>query len=199
LRKKRNTTQSIDVVDIFAGPGGLSEGFSAFEIADLSRPFKVKLSIEKLPLLIIRYFQAARLKAGAEVLQYMTASLEQIEQEELSRGGEFIFCTLTLERQNKWFIDERMGGVCNHSTRGHIVKDLYRYFYAACYAKVFSRSPNRNNFPEVLLPEHANVKAALEGNNFSDHFRMQLAEQPSTTITSHISRAGIATIKLKSF
>lgn len=136
------------------------------------------------------YFQTAGLKAGAEVRQYMIAALEQIKQEELSRGDEFIYCRPTIEHESEWFLDGRMGGVCNHSTRGHIVKDLYRYFYAACYAKVFSRSPNLKHFPEVLLPEHANVKAALEGNNFSDRFRVQLADQPSTTITSHISEDG---------
>ncbi|MEW6131204.1 MAG: DNA cytosine methyltransferase [Acidobacteriota bacterium] len=136
------------------------------------------------------FFQAAELKAGIEVRRLMTAALAQIEREELGRGDEFIFCTPTIEHENNWFIDGRMEGVCNHNTRGHIVKDLYRYFYAACYAQAFSRSPNLKHFPEVLLPEHANVEAALQGNNFSDRFRGQLADQPSTTITSHISKNG---------
>jgi DNA (cytosine-5)-methyltransferase 1 len=38
------------VIDIFAGPGGLSEGFSAFKPEDSQYPFRVKLSIEKDPL-----------------------------------------------------------------------------------------------------------------------------------------------------
>lgn len=37
----------IRVVDIFAGPGGLAEGFSAFQASDGSSPFKIALSIEK--------------------------------------------------------------------------------------------------------------------------------------------------------
>lgn len=35
------------VVDLFAGPGGLAEGFSSFRAGDQSRPFKIALSIEK--------------------------------------------------------------------------------------------------------------------------------------------------------
>src|SRR5262249_47190099 len=39
----------IPIIDLFAGPGGLSEGFSAFELPNGVRPFKVVLSIEKDP------------------------------------------------------------------------------------------------------------------------------------------------------
>jgi len=42
---KRST--SIPIVDIFAGPGGLGEGFSAFTNARGHQPFKIALSIEK--------------------------------------------------------------------------------------------------------------------------------------------------------
>jgi DNA (cytosine-5)-methyltransferase 1 len=40
------TAAEIPVIDIFAGPGGLGEGFSAFKSSSGSHPFKVKLSIE---------------------------------------------------------------------------------------------------------------------------------------------------------
>lgn len=40
---------SVPVIDLFAGPGGLGEGFSALRIAGNRRPFKIHLSIEKEP------------------------------------------------------------------------------------------------------------------------------------------------------
>lgn len=39
--------KNIPIIDIFAGPGGLGEGFSSFEEAEGRRPFKIRLSIEK--------------------------------------------------------------------------------------------------------------------------------------------------------
>lgn len=41
---------AIPIIDIFAGPGGLGEGFSAFTDSSGNHPFKIALSIEKDPL-----------------------------------------------------------------------------------------------------------------------------------------------------
>jgi DNA (cytosine-5)-methyltransferase 1 len=74
-------------------------------------------------------------------------------------------------------------------------KDLYRYFYAACFALAENISPKLRDFPMDLLPNHANVADAIEGNNlFQDRFRVQLPDRPSTTVTSHISKDGHAFI-----
>lgn len=45
---KSATTKQIPVIDIFAGPGGLGEGFSRFKAGNTSK-FRVQLSIEKDP------------------------------------------------------------------------------------------------------------------------------------------------------
>ena len=106
------------------------------------------------------------------------------------RGAEFIHCQSRSEYMSEWFIDPRLEGVCNHSTRGHIIEDLHRYLFSASYATVYKRSPELKEFPVELLPNHKNVKRALNGGNFSDRFRVQISEKPATTITCHISKDG---------
>ena len=39
----------IGIVDLFAGPGGLGEGFSAFRTSSRTRPFSIEISVEKDP------------------------------------------------------------------------------------------------------------------------------------------------------
>lgn len=43
------TQSAFAVVDLFAGPGGLAEGFSSYKADDGSRPFRIALSVEKDP------------------------------------------------------------------------------------------------------------------------------------------------------
>jgi DNA (cytosine-5)-methyltransferase 1 len=120
----------------------------------------------------------------------VTRILNCADRESLDTGGEFVPAKLNIKCYQKWYQDKRLGGVCNHSGRAHMVEDLNRYLFAACYAKVYQRSPELQDFPEVLLPKHKNVKDALEDGLFNDRFRVQLREKPATTITSHISKDG---------
>lgn len=41
--------KTIPVIDLFAGPGGLGEGFATFQTADGCQPFTIALSVEKDP------------------------------------------------------------------------------------------------------------------------------------------------------
>src|SRR5437870_2326611 len=43
-------TKSIPVIDVFAGPGGLGEGFTSYTNSQRQNPFRIALSIEKDPL-----------------------------------------------------------------------------------------------------------------------------------------------------
>ncbi len=85
-----------------------------------------------------------------------------------------------------WIVDPRLAHVPNHETRGHMAADLGRYFFASVFAQVHGSSPKAGDFPAALAPDHANWKSG----KFADRFRVQLADRPSTTITSHISKDG---------
>ena len=91
-----------------------------------------------------------------------------------------------------WYKDERLGGVCNHSSRSHMRTDIQRYFFASCFALLKNRSPLLKDFPDILIPEHKNAREAIKNGNglFSDRFRVQLRNFPATTITSHIAKDG---------
>ena len=91
------------------------------------------------------------------------------------------------ENLKNWIIDDNLGCVLNHETRGHMAEDLLRYAFCASYAKLNNgTSPKSKNFPVELAPKHANWKTGKH----ADRFRVQSATKAATTITSHISRDG---------
>jgi DNA (cytosine-5)-methyltransferase 1 len=106
------------------------------------------------------------------------------------RGAEFIAYPSNADYRPDWFLDPAIGGVCNHTSRPHMMSDLHRYLFAACYARVYGRSPELKDFPAELHPDHANLKQALSKGYFDDRFRVQMSDRPATTITSHISKDG---------
>ena len=85
-----------------------------------------------------------------------------------------------------WLVDARLKRFPNNETRGHMLTDLSRYFYAALYGEVVGVSPKANDFPRELAPDHRNWKTG----KFADRFRVQLWKYPATTVTSHISKDG---------
>jgi DNA (cytosine-5)-methyltransferase 1 len=86
----------------------------------------------------------------------------------------------------RWLVDRKLKRFPNHETRGHMLADLGRYFYAALYGQVAGVSPKAKDFPPELAPDHRNWTTG----KFADRFRVQLWECPATTITSHISKDG---------
>jgi DNA (cytosine-5)-methyltransferase 1 len=71
-------------------------------------------------------------------------------------------------------------------------RDLVRYLFASCYARVTGRSPKLHDFPAVLLPDHNSVEDALRTRHgyFNDRFRVQLESDQATTVTCHIAKDG---------
>jgi DNA (cytosine-5)-methyltransferase 1 len=87
-----------------------------------------------------------------------------------------------------WCHDPGMGGIPNHAGRCHMPSDLRRYFYVAAYGKLKGHSPQLQDLPSELLPEHANVDR--EDVPHTDRFKVQVETLPSSTITCHISKDG---------
>jgi len=85
-----------------------------------------------------------------------------------------------------WLKDDRLHVLPDHETRGHMPADLARYLFAAAWAASTGQSPKASSFPAALAPDHRN----WESGKFADRFRVQLRGQPSTTVTSHISKDG---------
>lgn len=106
-------------------------------------------------------------------------------------GKEFIKCD-TPKKINplySWFHDQNLKGAANHQSRTHLVQDLKRYMFSSLFAKTYGRFPRLHEFEEhgnELLPDHENAKSG----KFTDRFRVQLPNEPATTITSHISKDG---------
>ncbi len=88
-----------------------------------------------------------------------------------------------------WYQDSRIDGVLNHISRSHLYQDLFRYQFLAIYSFIHDRFPRLVEFKDYhpdLIPSHRNV----DSGKFMDRFRVQLRNDPATTITSHISKDG---------
>ena len=176
--------RSIRTEDVLQGLPRLRSGLSDGDDNRQSWRNAVK-RIREMP-----WLEEVRLKAGDDVLNLMLKTAEQLRSPRHGRGGEFLECLVTADYRENWYLDSRIGGVCNSTTRAHIEEDLYRYFYAACFAAVRGYSPRLSDFPVALYPEHRNVSHALGHDNFADRFRVQMKELPSTTVVSHIAKDG---------
>ena len=123
----------------------------------------------------------------AEVAERMARDLKKVRRKE-NRGG--LFVDNASAPKAPWYSDPALLVTANHETRSHIRKDLWRYFFCACYAEVHKRAPVLKEFPKFLHPNHRNVSDAVKGQKFGDRFRVQCWDRHATTVTSHISKDG---------
>jgi DNA (cytosine-5)-methyltransferase 1 len=130
-------------------------------------------------------------------LQHIASRMEAVTREikiNLAEGAlrvekKIILCGNEIKSQyEKWVQDKNVKVWLNHEARSHMDTDLARYLYASVFAEVNQRSPKGHlEFPlKGLAPAHAN----WESGKFSDRFRVQRFDAPSSTVTSHISKDG---------
>jgi DNA (cytosine-5)-methyltransferase 1 len=86
----------------------------------------------------------------------------------------------------RWLERPELQALAQHETRGHMASDLGRYLFAAVFGEKRQYSPKAADFPLALSPDHKNWHSGI----FSDRFRVQLAHEAATTVTSHISKDG---------
>lgn len=141
-------------------------------------------------ILVADFMRSRRNGNDRRVRERVLDMLADLHGFQANRGAEFIRCHPVADYRPDWFLDPAIGGVCNHTSRPHMMPDLHRYLFVASYAKVHGRSPELRDFPAELLPDHRNLEDALSRGYFDDRFRVQMSDRPATTITSHIAKDG---------
>lgn len=175
------TVEQVQLSDVISGLPRLRGGLS--KIKDTKTTWRtVVQSINKGKKLSV---------VDSDVRNEIQKQIGKIKEPHKGIGAEYIpYKKISCKYQPDWFLDPKIEGVCNHISRTHKESDLLRYFFASCYTRVKKHSPKLINFPEFLLPEHKNVNEGIANNKFGDRFRVQVWNQPSKTVTSHISKDG---------
>lgn len=175
------------VGDVIGGLPKLRSGLSRGDDVDLWR--KAVASIKR-----NGSMSQIEAKAGKKVAAIVGKWAASASIKDLTRGSEFVSGRVRRVKDpvlREWLEDSRLKGVCNHATRGHIEADLHRYVFATAFARVHGRSPSLRDFPESLYPKHRSAARAIKsGSLFADRFRVQVEDDTSTTIMSHISKDG---------
>ncbi|WP_269939259.1 DNA cytosine methyltransferase [Arthrobacter sp. HY1533] len=92
------------------------------------------------------------------------------------------------ERYQKWIQDKYLEKTLQHQSRSHMESDIERYAHLAWKAGELGKSPKFSDLPDGLEPNHKNI--GQKDTPFLDRFRVQVWDEPSTTIVSHISKDG---------
>lgn len=123
------------------------------------------------------------------IIESIKKTLDKISATPQQQGSEYFpYSTEYFPDKNipSWYLDKNLRGATNHTSRSHMVSDLHRYLFAASFAEEHGRSPLISEFPDELIPAHKNARSG----HFNDRFRVQTADKPSITVTSHISKDG---------
>ncbi len=119
-----------------------------------------------------------------EELMTQLNKLETIIDEEPK--DQFFKYELKESRFHKFVYDSIGGEIISHEPRPHMDTDLVRYFFCSVFRKIKGRNPTVIDFPPSLAPNHKSWNTG----KFVDRFKVQGADTPSSTITSHISKDG---------
>lgn len=135
--------------------------------------------------------RAGRASKDFEVAAKLERLASNVRKRDPGLGGRWASCPVESDsvpiHLRSWLLDPRLEGILNHEVREHMASDLKRYAFASAFAQVHGRSPRGSKeFPTSLHPKHKNWKSG----KFVDRFKVQLADSPSSTVTSHLCKDG---------
>lgn len=136
-----------------------------------------------------KWMSAPQTADQVRVAREVRAALKQITSAKLEPGKAYVQHRRLPSFHSEWYRSNAVG-LTLHESRAHMESDLHRYLFCASFTKVHGRSPKLRDFPKELYPSHENISEAIKGDMFDDRFRVQRADQPAATITSHISKDG---------
>ena len=130
-------------------------------------------------------------RSQAEVAAELQAAAHRLLPDDPGTGGRWMHWagdrSSLPHHLRSWFHDPRLQGSLNHEVRSHMEDDLKRYAYTAAFTAVHKRSPKGAlEFPRALHPHHL----SWDSGAFTDRFKAQAWDRPSSTITSHLSKDG---------
>lgn len=135
--------------------------------------------------------------ARRRIAEHMKAAVTEMEGAALVSGSERLlvpFHSVPAEHCS-WYADRMIRVLANHESRSHMPEDLVRYLFVSAYGQELKSSPRLADFPKGLLPNHRNVDPEnVSAAIFKDRFRVQVFDNHSTTVTSHIGKDGHAFI-----
>ena len=135
--------------------------------------------------------------AAKEVKKAAGENAAEVAHQLLANASRIKGCILPPRKSNRmakvsnrmlsnWILDPNLDFLPNHDTRSHMPQDLSRYAFVTTFGQIMGRSPKSSDFPRGLAPNHRSWSSG----KFADRFKVQLRHQPSSTITSHISKDG---------
>lgn len=116
------------------------------------------------------------------------AALQPVSTQAPRSPGDEVLIKDSAKIFHEWIQQYAEDSTLQHHARGHMERDLERYFLLSSLAPAMERSPKVRDLPRQFWPLHKNVDS--HSMPFEDRFRVQVWDKPSTTIVSHIAKDG---------
>ena len=166
--------------------GSMSRLRSGLSPAKLDNPQKWKSAVRKVAVQLSKVARRSATSELADRLGEISASLANSAYDKRSDRILPAGYGTSNAPLLQWLERRGLRALAQHETRGHMESDLGRYLFVSTFGAANERSPKASDFPEELAPDHRSWSTG----KFADRFRVQLANEPATTITSHISKDG---------